>query len=66
MWTKVIPFPSSSLYISYKTTYFHNILMKSIPQPIFMKFSPFKTELIRVYHVILFASIYDLNTNVNS
>ena len=29
MWTKVIPFPTSSLYISYKTTYFHNILMKS-------------------------------------
>jgi hypothetical protein len=29
MWTKVIPFPPSSLYISYKTTYFPNILMKS-------------------------------------
>jgi hypothetical protein len=29
MWTKVIPFPPSSLYISYKTTYFHNTLMKS-------------------------------------
>ena len=29
MWTKVIPFPPSSLYISYKTIYFHNILMKS-------------------------------------
>jgi UDP-N-acetylmuramoyl-tripeptide--D-alanyl-D-alanine ligase len=26
---KVIPFPPSSLYISYKTIYFHNILMKS-------------------------------------
>jgi hypothetical protein len=24
MWTKVITFPPSSLYISYKTTYFHN------------------------------------------
>jgi hypothetical protein len=23
MWTKVIPFPPSSLYISYKTIYFH-------------------------------------------
>ena len=29
MWTKVIPFPPSSLYISYKTIYFPNILMKS-------------------------------------
>jgi len=29
MWTKVIPFPPSSLYISYKTVYYHNILMKS-------------------------------------
>ena len=29
MWTNVIPLPSSSLYISYKTTYFHSILMKS-------------------------------------
>jgi hypothetical protein len=29
MWTKVIPFPPSSLYISYKTIYVHNILMKS-------------------------------------
>ena len=29
MLTKVIPFPPSSLYISYKTIYFHNILMKS-------------------------------------
>ena len=29
MWTKVIPFPPSSLYISYRTIYFHIILMKS-------------------------------------
>jgi uncharacterized membrane protein len=29
MWKKVIPFLPSSLYISYKTIYFHNILMKS-------------------------------------
>ena len=29
MWTKMIPFPPSSLYISYKITYFQNIVMKS-------------------------------------
>jgi hypothetical protein len=29
MWTKVIPFPPSSLYISYRTIYFHIIVMKS-------------------------------------
>ena len=27
MWTKMIPFPPSTLYISYKITYFHNILL---------------------------------------
>jgi hypothetical protein len=49
MWTNVIPFPPSSLYISYETTYFHNILMKSF----LSRFS-----LIRVYLHVIFSNFY--------
>ena len=40
----MIPFPPSFLYISYKTIYFHNILMV-IPYLIFMKFSALNAEI---------------------
>jgi hypothetical protein len=49
MWTKVIPFLPFSLYISYKTIYFHNILIKSF-------------LMICNFFELLVASIYDLNT----
>ena len=42
MWTKVVPFPPSSLYISFKTIYFHNIIISYL---IFMKFSALNAEI---------------------
>ena len=41
----MIPFPPSSLYISYKTIYFHNISHEVIPYLIFMKFSALNAEI---------------------
>jgi hypothetical protein len=55
------------------TTYFHNILMRSVLSRFLMKFSPLIVELLDFilisscnFYEHLFTSISDLNTNVNS
>jgi hypothetical protein len=62
MWTKVIPFPPSSLYISYKTIYFHNILMKSFLWLIWFSwnFQHWLKRMVSVYNFFIYR--YNFNS----